>query len=289
MDKLQSLAARAGRRGVTTIVQSRFSDDVARRTARLHRRGRSRTRSCCSRAAASRRRSAPTARPSSSSCCARCRTAPAAAVARLARGADADAARAGGGAARRWPDGLDLVLTPAGRPPRSGRPDLTKRGLAGARGSTEPATGGIRRRRGRRPRRPRRPMNRHAAGATVGARRRDITSPSWPAATKPATTWTSGFRPWTAHRERAGEQTAVNSTTARLARRPGRHRRLPFRQAARRGQPRRLLPGPSPGAAAHRRRVGGRQGAVRLQQPGHVPPGDPRAGGVRGGAGRRTW
>jgi|HubBroStandDraft_1064217.scaffolds.fasta_scaffold04668_4 Kef-type K+ transport system membrane component KefB len=136
MGSLHQLAARAQARGVTVIVQSRFSDDVAAEmpgyiaaadpdTVVLHR------------GAAPVDKLSPNGKVQLVILAKPLPAAPSAAVAHWTRGADSDAA-VQVAAQLALVGGLDLVLSPPGRPATTRAADLTKRGLA-ARAGVQPA------------------------------------------------------------------------------------------------------------------------------------------------------
>jgi Kef-type K+ transport system membrane component KefB len=135
MDALHQLAARAEQRGVSAMVQSRFSDDVAAElpgyiaaadpdTVVLHQ------------GAAPLSDLSPGRKAQLVVLIKPLPEAPTAAVARLAKGADSEAALQVA-AQLAVADGLDLVLTPPGRTATTRVSDLDKRGIV-ARAGTEP-------------------------------------------------------------------------------------------------------------------------------------------------------
>jgi Kef-type K+ transport system membrane component KefB len=138
MDTLHQLAARAEQRGVTTVVQSRFSDDVAAElpgyiaaadpdTVVLHQ------------GAASLSDLSPEGKAQLVVLVKPLPENPTAAIAKLAKGADTEAALQVA-AQLAVAGGLDLVLTPPGRTATARVGDLGKRGLVASAGS-EPAGG----------------------------------------------------------------------------------------------------------------------------------------------------
>lgn len=135
MDTLRQMAARAEESGVSVIVQSRFSDDAAAElpgyiatadpdTVVLHRG----TAPLTDLGVGGKAQLVVLLRPLPQ--------APSAAVARLARGADTEAALQVA-AQLAVADGLDLVLSPPGRTATARASDLAKRGIV-ARAGTEP-------------------------------------------------------------------------------------------------------------------------------------------------------
>ncbi len=131
MDELHQLAARAEQRGVTTIVQSRFSDNVAAElpgyiaaadpdTIVMHRDAALLGDHASELTSASRAQVVVLLRPLPES--------PTTAAAQLTRGADSDAAvQVAAHLAAAY--GRDLVITPPGKPSTSRVSDLTRRGV----------------------------------------------------------------------------------------------------------------------------------------------------------------
>ena len=217
MTQLEGLAARARQHGVRAVVQSRFSENVAGElpeyvaaaapdTIVLGRNGVSRTRPGRGRLDAA------------------------------GDGAGTAAGRAGRGRGPLGPRrgrrgrGAGRGAARGGRP---AQPDRGARRRPEGHGGRVP--GPARGARQRRAATRRRPAGR--AWPATPAR----TCRWWPAAGRPATTWTSGWQPWT-----KGGSCDQLRQPGRFRRRPGgrarRHRRLPVHPHAGRGQPRGVLP-----------------------------------------------